>query len=184
MAYYGTLAGANAYFDNRLHSEGWTDSAATDRPKALTEATRIIDSLNYRGVKHSVWLVMYEADTAKTGNYEKIIVFTDQPSRDAIIAADATQELEHPRGQDTTVPTEIEWACYETALALLEGFDPEDAIDRAHIIRQAYSAVRTTYDNNSDAMEYLVYGIPTARVWRWLKPRLVDGRIIKMSRAD
>jgi hypothetical protein len=184
MAYYGTLAEANAYFDNRLHSEGWTNSAAADRPKALTEATRIIDDLNYRGVKHTVWLIMYEADPAKTGNYTYDYTFTTMPSRDDIIAADAEQELEFPRGQDTSVPTEIEWACYEIALALLEGFDPEDAIDRLNIIRQAYSAVRTTYDNSSDAMEYLVYGIPTARVWRWLKPYLTDGRIIKMSRAD
>jgi len=184
MAYYGTLSDANTYFSNRLHSEGWSDSAAADRPKALTEATRIIDSLNYKGVKHTVWLVMYEADPAKTGNYSKIIVFDDMPSRDAIIAADADQELEFPRGQDESVPTEIEWACYEIALALLEGFDPEDAVDRLNVVRQSYAAVRTTYDNSSDAMEYLVYGIPTARVWRWLKPFLTDDRVIRMSRAD
>ena len=184
MAYYGTIAEANAYFAARLHSEGWTDSAASDRPKALTEATRIIDQLNYRGVKNTVWLIMYEADTAKTGNYTKIQTFTDMPSRDAIIAADATQELEFPRGQDTVVPTEIEWACYETALALLEGFDSEDAIDRLNVKRQAYAAVRTTYADNSEAMEYLAYGIPTSRIWMWLKPYLTDTIIIRMNRAD
>ena len=181
MAYYGTLDGANTYFSNRLHSEGWSDSAITDKPKALLEATRVIDSLNYRGVKNAVWAIMYNYDTL-TEKEEKILV--DAPTRDEIIAADATQELEFPRGKDSSVPEEIEWACYEIALAFLEGFDPEDAIDRVNIIRQGYSAVRTTYDNSSAAMEYLVYGIPTARVWRWLKAYLTDDRIVRTSRAD
>jgi hypothetical protein len=181
MAYYGTLSGANTYFDQRLHSDEWLDSAASDRPKALTEATQIIDALNYKGVKHAVWLIMYEYDSG-TEKEEKILV--DPPTRDEVIAADATQELEFPRGKDTVVPTEIEWACYEIALALIEGFDQEDAVERLNVLRQAYSAVRTTYAAGSTASEYLVYGIPTARVWRWLKPYLTDSRLIRISRAD
>jgi hypothetical protein len=181
MAYYGTISGANTYFDNRLHSDGWSDSTPSDRPIALTEATQIIDALNYKGVKNAVWLIMYEYDTG-TEKEEKILV--DPPTRDQVIAADATQELEFPRGKDTTTPTQVEWACYEIALALLEGFDPEDAADKLNVIRQAYSAVRTTYAADNAAMEYLVYGIPTARVWRWLKPYLVDDRLIRLSRAD
>jgi hypothetical protein len=182
MAYYGTINGANTYFANRLHSDAWSDSAVTDRPIALTESTRIIDSLNYRGLKHSVWLIMYEPDPYNTGNYTKVLV--NPPSRQDLIDADATQELEFPRGQDTTVPTQIEYACYEIALELLDGFDPEDAVERQNVIRQAYSAVRTTYDNSSSALEYLGYGIPTARVWRMLKPYLTDSRMINFSRAD
>ena len=182
MAYYGTLSGANDYFDNRLHSESWNDSIPADRPKALLEATRIIDSLNFRGVKNSVWLIMYEADSYNTGNYTKILV--DPPSRQAIITADAAQELEFPRGQDTSAPGVVEWACYEIALALIEGFDPEDAVEKANTIRQAYSAVKTTYADGSATSEYLVYGIPTARVWGWLKPYLVLDHTIKTSRAD
>ena len=181
-SYYGTLSEANDYFDSRLHSESWNDSVPSDRPKALLEATRIIDSLNYRGLKHSVWLIMYEEDPYQTGNYTKILV--NPPSRQAIIDADATQELEFPRGQDTSAPGVIEWACYEIALAFIEGFDPEDAVEKANTIRQAYSAVRTTYADGSATMEYLVYGIPTARVWRWLKPYLVLDRTIRTSRAD
>jgi hypothetical protein len=181
MAYYGTLAGANTYFANRLHSDSWAKSAPTDRPKALLEATRIIDSLSYRGVKHSVWSIMYEYDAA-TKREEKILV--NPPSRDEIIVADATQELEFPRGKDTAVPQEIEWACYEIAIALIDGFDQEDAIDRLRVTQQTYAAVRTTYANDVAAMEYLVYGIPTARVWRWLVPFLKLDGLIKISRAD
>jgi hypothetical protein len=180
-SYYGSISGANSYFSNRLHSESWSDSTPSDRPKALLEATRIIDSLNYKGVKHSVWSVMYEYDSASE-KYEKIL--DDPPTRNEIIAADADQELEFPRGQDSSVPTEIEWACYEIALAIIEGFDSEDAIDRLHIVRQSYSAVRTTYDNGSASLEYLAYGIPTARVWRWLQPYLSGDNPLKIRRAD
>jgi hypothetical protein len=181
MAYYGTLSGANAYFDQRLHSDSWSNSTASDRPKALTEATRIIDSLNYRGVKHSVWEIMYTYD-AVCERYTKELV--NPPTRNEVIVADQAQALEFPRGQDASVPETIEWACYEIAIALIEGFDPEDAIDRLNVKRQAYSAVRTTYAEDNAAMEYLVYGIPTARVWRWLKPFLILDRTIRTSRAD
>jgi hypothetical protein len=181
MAYYGTLTEANEYFDARLHSEGWSDSNPSDRPKALTEATQIIDDLNYRGVKNAVWLIMYEYNSGTEKEEKKLV---NPPSRDEVIVADDTQAMEFPRGKDTVVPTEIEWACYEIALALLEGFDSEDAIDRVNVIRQAYSAVRTTYAADNAAMEYLVYGIPTVRVWRWLKPYLTLDRLVRFSRAD
>jgi hypothetical protein len=125
---------------------------------------------------------MYEADPSQTGNYTKNLV--NPPSRQDLIDADGTQALEFSRGQDTSVPEEIEWANYEIALALIDGFDSEDAIERANTIRQAYAAVRTTYSDGSASMEYLGYGIPTARVWRWLKPYLVLDRTITTSRAD
>lgn len=182
MAYYGTLTEANAYFANRLHSESWEDSDATDRPKALTEATRIIDSLRYKGVKHAVWSIMYEYD-ATNECYNKLLG-SSAPSRDEIIAADATQALEFPRGQDTEVPTQIEWATYEFALALIEGFDPEDAAEKASVIKQGYAAVSTTYADGSQSQEYLVYGIPTARIWNWLKPYLTNDRVVRISRVD
>lgn len=181
MAYYGTVNGADAYFAQRLHSEGWTGAAAADKPKALNEATQLIDSLNYRGVKHAVWSIMYEYD-ANSESYKQKLVNT--PNQAQILTADQSQELEFPRGLDSTVPTDIEWACYEAALALLEGFDPEDAVERLNIKRQGYASVRTTYADDIASVEYLVYGIPTARIWRWLKPRLSDQQIIKISRAD
>jgi hypothetical protein len=178
MSYYGSVSGANEYFDSLLHTDASSEAVASDKPKALTEATQLIDALNYRGTKHTVWEIMYDQTTP----YAKKLINT--PSRDEIIAADQTQELEFPRGQDTTVPGEIVWACYEIAIALIEGFDPEDAVERLSVLRQGYAAVRTTYADDSASTEYLGYGIPTARVWRWLKPRLVDSRIIKLSRAD
>lgn len=180
-SYYGSISEANTYFSNRLHSESWTTAAADDKPKALLEATRIIDSLRYQGVKHAVWSIMYEYDST-TESYKKIL--NNPPTRNEVIAADATQELEFPRGQDASVPQEIEWACYEIALAIIEGFDPEDAIERVNVIRQRYASVATTYAADRQSQEYLVYGIPSARVWRWLKPHLAGENPIRISRAD
>ena len=48
MNYY-TIAEADAYFATRVNSNLWTDSSNADKTKALTQATRIIDSLAYSG---------------------------------------------------------------------------------------------------------------------------------------
>jgi hypothetical protein len=181
MAYYGTVNGANDYFGNLLHHDAWADSPSADRPKALNEATQIIDALHYRGVKNSVWLIMYEYD-ANTDSFQKKL--TGVPTRNEIIVADASQALEHPRGQNSSVPQTIEWANYEIAYHLIDGWTPEDTIDQLRVLRQAYSAVRTTYDNSNTAMEHLVNGVPSAKAWRWLKPYLDLDRTIRFSRAD
>ena len=48
------------YFQNRLHADSWFNAAVADRPKGLWAATQIIDTLNYKGNKHSVWLVLQQ----------------------------------------------------------------------------------------------------------------------------
>lgn len=175
MAYYGTLSEANAYFASRLHSYAWDDAAGADKPKALLQACRIIDNLKYKGVKHAVYLVMYDSDG---------VLLDPQPDEADIMVADATQELEFPRGRDTVVPEQIKMAQWELAFALLDGFDPDAALDGLRVTAQTYSAVRTTYADGDQSIEYLMYGIPTGTVWRWLKPYLSDSRIIRLRRAD
>ncbi len=51
MAFYGTLIEADAFFQNRLKADAWTDSALTDRTKAMEMATQRIDQLNFIGKK-------------------------------------------------------------------------------------------------------------------------------------
>lgn len=52
ISYYGSIAGANIYFDTqRLNSLPWDDALANDRQKALIMATRAIDRLNFAGEK-------------------------------------------------------------------------------------------------------------------------------------
>ena len=48
---YATLTEANAYFATRLHTDAWDAASDSNRNKALIEATRAIDLLNYNGDK-------------------------------------------------------------------------------------------------------------------------------------
>lgn len=177
MAYYGTLNEANEYFASRLYTDAWDAATDSNRIKALAQATRIIDNLNFKGVKSAVYDIMYDSDGVRyTGD--------NFPTEDAIITADRTQELEFPRGKDSDVPSNIEYACYEIAYALLEGFDPDVAAEEARVTKRHYSAVGTTYADGDLSSEYLLYGIPNGTVWRWLVPYLVDARSIKMRRVN
>lgn len=174
-SYYGTISEANTYFGERLYTDAWDQATADNRVKALKQATRIIDSLNYKGVKATVYDILYDADGDRV---------SPEPTEDQIITADQTQELEFPRGKDASVPEEIEWATYELAFALLEGFNPDNAADELRVIKQSYASVGTTYAEDDISMEYLLFGIPNGTVWRWIKPRLVDSRSIKIRRVN
>jgi hypothetical protein len=46
---YIDVNGAQSYFDTKLHTEAWDDASDVDKLKALIEATRAIDRLNYVG---------------------------------------------------------------------------------------------------------------------------------------
>lgn len=48
---YATIVEAQSYFDARLHTEAWDEADDATRDKALCQATRIIDRLNFLGCK-------------------------------------------------------------------------------------------------------------------------------------
>ena len=172
---YGTVNGANVYFTERLFTEAWDNADGTDRQAALIQATRIIDTLNYKGVKATVYDIKYDAD----GD-----LVCPGPTEDQLITADQAQYLEFPRGKDSSVPEEIEWATYEIAIALLEGFDPNTAGDALRVIKQTYASVGTTYAEGDVSNEFLLYGIPNGTVWRWLYPRLDLDRLLDIRRVS
>jgi hypothetical protein len=168
-AYYGTTAQANSYFSTRLHTSAWDDSSNTDRVKSLYMASRYIDRLNFKGSKAAVYVVL----------------LADPEAADATIrTADATQELEFPRDTDTVVPTDIEIACYEISLALLDGVDPDTELENLGIAQHSYAGVKTGYNRDQQPIEHLIHGIPSALAWRYLKPFLLDGRGCRLSRVD
>lgn len=51
MIHYGTLEGATEYFKYSLRSEPWDCNGDTRRTKALVEATRSIEKLNFESTK-------------------------------------------------------------------------------------------------------------------------------------
>lgn len=166
--YYGTLDEAATYFANRLHERAWTGATPTDRPKALWAATRIIDTLSYKGEKAAVYAVVLADEDA-----------TEEEKREASL----TQPLEFPRGSDTEVPEAIRIATYEIAHSLLDGKDPEAELERLGISSQGFESVRTTYARNQQPIDHIINGVPNALAWRLIRPFLRDGEQLKLVRG-
>jgi hypothetical protein len=168
---YGSIVGATAYFLTRLHSDAWDNESAANQTKALYTATRIIDRLNFKGYKHATYLVVVAAGD-------------EDPLAADMRAAELSQELEFPRDSDTTVPADINIACYEIALALLDGIDPDIELENLGTTGQGYGGVRTSYNRDQQPIEHILHGVPSAMAWRILKPFLRDGRSVTTVRVN
>jgi hypothetical protein len=175
MAYYGTLTQSNEYFAARLYVDVWEEASPGDKEKALAQAARIIDALNYRGVKATVYAIMYDSDAC---------LLYPQPTQAEIMTADATQPAEFPRGADATVADQIRYAQYEIAYALADGWDADAELENYRVTRHSYASVRSTYDTDATSNAYILYGIPSGVAWRYLTPYLVETDLIKISRVD
>jgi len=143
---YGTITDADTYLQTRLNTELWETATDIDKTAAITEATFLIDRLNYTGAK-----------------------------------AVASQADEFPRDDDTTVPTDIEYAAYEIAYKLLEGADVDLEIENIRNASLQYESVHETYQRGIVA-DHLAAGIPSARAWLYLKPYLADPYQLTISR--
>ena len=144
--------------------------ADANREKALIAARGIIDSLNYKGIKHSVYTLCGSSDLGRR--------------EDDIRAAEASQPLEFPRGDDTTVPEAIRIAEYEIAYALLDGKDPELELENLAISAMGYGAVKTSYERSQLPIEHIINMVPSSVAWRLLRPFLRDSDALKLSRLS
>lgn len=152
MAFYGTLLDANAFFAARLHSYDWDAAGASDRQKAMTQATELIDQFDYLNDKYPVAIL--DADA------------TDEEKR----TAELSQELQFPRGSVDTVPVEIERACYLIAQVLLSGRDPDMDLEALASKSTQYGDVKTTYNRNGNYPEHIAHLIPSPQAFNLLKP--------------
>jgi hypothetical protein len=166
---YGTQAEADEYFANRLHETAWTNATAADRSKALIAARGIIDDLNYKGDKHSVYTLLAANPSA---------------TEDEIRSAEASQALEFPRGADTAVPEAVRIAEYEIAYSLLDGKDPEMELENLAINAMGYGAVKTSYERSQLPIEHIINMVPSSAAWRLLRPFLRDSDALKLSRLS
>lgn len=172
--FYGSLEEATSYFDSRLHEWAWTAASASDREKALIAARRLIDGLNFKGYKHTVYLVMEAHEN------EEI----DDDIRAEIQVAEAAQLNEFPRGADTLVPEDIRIAQYELAHSLLDNKDPEQELETLAVTSSTYGGVKTMFNRDQLPIEHLVNLLPSAVAWRLLRPYLRDGDAVKLSRVS
>lgn len=159
---YGSIIRANRYFDNRLRNVYWTRSTNDKKKAALTEATRIIDCLNYAGVK---------TDPTQLHQFPRSGNTTVLPAQELTTTVDAT------------VPVDIEVATYEIAIQLLSGVDPDLESDNLAIHSQGISTARSTYERGY-ALEHIVAGVPSARAWKLLYPYLRDPKRITLCRVN
>jgi hypothetical protein len=167
--FYGALEEATDYFDSRLHEFAWTAASAKDRERALIAASRLIDGLNFKGYKHTVYVLL-------TG--------VTEPTTEAVQVAEAAQVREFPRGSDTIVPEDIRRASYEIAHSLLDNKDPELELETLAVTSMGYGGVRTSYERNMVPITHLINMIPNALAWRLIAPFLRDDDALKLSRVS
>jgi len=96
---------------------------------------------------------------------------------------DPDQENQFPRSGDVLVPLEIQEACAELAMRLLDGVDPELEFENLTMVSQGYANVRSTYDRTNPS-EHIVAGIPCVTTWRKIKPYLRDARGVGINRVS
>jgi hypothetical protein len=181
--HYGSVAEATDYFANRLHEFAWTNAPPLDRQKSLIMATRIIDTLNFKGNKATVTtLISANCADGICDSWDAISdgCVTRQQIQDASLA----QNLEFPRGNDTVVPDTIMCACFEIAHSLLDGKDPEIELENLGIISQGYASVRTTYSRTQVPIDHIINFVPNALAWRWIRPFLRDEDAIILTRKS
>lgn len=142
---YLTNSEADVFFETRPDSSVWDTISEEKKTQFLTEATRLIDNLNYAGDK-----------------------------------ADSEQELEFPRGEDTSIPTSIKNACCEIAYALLTGRNVE----------YDNELVGASVGNEVGRIDLKViniakiHGIPSIKAWYLLRPFFRDGSSITLNRIS
>jgi len=95
----------------------------------------------------------------------------------------ATQENQFPRGTDTVVPDDIGQACFEIALALLDGVDPAMESDNLAMTSQGYANVRSTYDRELP-VPHISAGVPSVTAWRYLVPYLRNPNYVDILRTS
>lgn len=163
------VAEASEWFAQRLHETAWSAATDVDKEKALIAARGIIDALNYKGDKATVYALLLANPSA---------------TQKEIQVAEAAQPLEFPRGADTEVPEAIRIAEYEIAYALLDGKDPELELETLAVSAMGYGAVKTSYERAQLPIEHIINLVPSSVSWRLLKPFLRDSDALTLSRMS
>lgn len=145
---YVTPEEADTYIATILDTDAWDDATEDQQLKALKQASRLIDSLNYIDDK-----------------------------------ASPTQEHAFPRTGRTGVPQEIQLACIELALDILDDVDGERDYDDQLIVSEGYASVRATYNRERVSL-HKILGVSSRTAFKYLLPWLdLSFREITLQRA-
>jgi len=160
FSYYGNVNGGDVFFSNSLKGKKWKASSVDNKSKALVDATRIIDRLNFSGEKASSLQVL---------QFPRKNTYTDP------ITSEVTTTT------DVNVPDDIKFATYIIADRLLDGWDPDIEADNLSHQSHKYSSVTTNY-NREYIPEHMRAGIPSASAWNYIRPYVRDPQEISFTR--
>lgn len=125
-------------------------------------------------------------DNATSGNRDKALSMATQLIDRLNFLGERTsdtQALQFPRDADIAIPDDIQYACAECALQLLDGVDPELEFENLSMVSQGYANIRSTYDRSRPA-EHILHGIPSVIGWRYLKPYIRDRLTVDLDRVS
>lgn len=164
---YVTVEEADDYLAQKLNASRWLAAPPADKTAAIIQATRIINRLNFAGLK--------------TDTYHAVQAGLSKSERRAV---DAQQELAFPRNGDTEIPEDIKAACCECAFALINGVDPDQEMWAIATVSESVGplAIRSTYDR-SRVSEWILAGVPSPTAWQLLRPFMRDPMALSLSRA-
>ncbi len=95
---------------------------------------------------------------------------------------DTDQLHSFPRGGDTTIPLNIQYAVCELANELLDGVDDNLEMSEQNVLSQSFSGIKSTHDKEVHKL-YVLAGIPSAIAWRYLLSFLNDPRDLRIVRV-
>lgn len=93
---------------------------------------------------------------------------------------DANQSNQFPRTPDLVVPKDIQFACAEIALALLDGAEPEKDFRDIHFRSLSHGQLNSVRE---EMPKHLVAGVPSFTAWKLLRPYLRDERSVSLVRT-
>ena len=148
------ISEAEQYFSERLKTSAWDSASLDNREKALIQATRAINRLNFRGEK---------VETDQEFVFPRIVINEDD--------------------EEVTVnlPQAVQDACCELALSYLSGVDTEHEYNNIRVVSHSQDFSKTMYDRFAQP-EHIIAGIPSIEAWYLLLPYLRDTRIVKVDR--
>lgn len=189
LPYYGSLADADNYFRYRLDVDSWVNATERNKIAALAQSTRAINNLAFVGYRPEAQILEWP----RTWHKISILNFGPIFSSDDFVGVNTAETIQpgyvqvedQDRTQDGYLPTDlipvqIVQACYENALALLNGVDPDTEADNAYKTSQGYGALRST--SSGTGIHYL-HGIASPSAWRLLHIFLRTGDSTKLNRV-
>ena len=171
---YGTVNESLEFFDCRLHADSWENSPASDREKALKQASHMLDRLSWTGERNTSYVVR-QAQIAASG------CVTDEQ---AILDAGLTQQHAFPRGSDTVIPQALKEATFLIGYELLiNGADVNADFNTLNIEAEGHSSVRVNYQRDR-MLPHIVAGIPSFEAWQLIHPYLQAAGEIELTRVS